>query len=151
MAPGLNRSLSLVVLSVLVSLWQIDAFRQRVQSNNALRSSNSMTSARSLLRKGGHRIDFTSSSSSVSSSVSHTSSEINANEGSPKHLYMLKTLLHVPLIFAAPSIAYASSAQEALDLLHGYNPRTPDEFVWVYLVVAVSIVNFEIYKFLARL
>ena len=54
-----------------------------------------------------------------------------------------------PAIFVGPSIASAiaePSAREALQLLSGYQTRTPNFFTWGTLAVLAYVLAFEVWK-----
>jgi hypothetical protein len=52
--------------------------------------------------------------------------------------------------FNPVSPAFASS-QDAIDLLTGYKPHTPDVVTWIVLIVGAYMTQYKIFKWLAQM
>ena len=63
--------------------------------------------------------------------------------------YWKLSIICAHYLILSPTPAQAS-AREALQLLHGYQTRTPDIVVWIVLISGALYFQFEFMKFLSR-
>ena len=75
-----------------------------------------------------------------------SSGNVNAESSPSRNLVIAP--IGVALLFADPSIAFAT-AQESLQLLEGYQTHTPDWITWSVLAYAGLTLYFKFFKFLA--